>query len=134
MSKPSATAAGGSEWPDVVRRTQVSCGRDTGLRAPTARTPGPILGDAAIAHLSIAELALNDTKHMLDFRAHLAEPVIAGTLAGRLPAAGFGLVLHRPEHARRLRGALLRVARVALVAIDRSVVIADQTVHQLRIV
>src|ERR1700730_5844585 len=35
------TAAGGSGWPGVVRRTQVSCGRDTGLRAPTARTPGP---------------------------------------------------------------------------------------------
>src|SRR4051812_18752365 len=43
----------------------------------------PILGDTAIAHLSIAELALHDTKHMLDFRAHLAEPIIAGTLAGR---------------------------------------------------
>jgi hypothetical protein len=25
----------------LVRRTQMSCGRDTGLRAPTARTPGP---------------------------------------------------------------------------------------------
>ena len=25
---------------------------------------GPVLGDAAIAHLSIAELALHDTKHM----------------------------------------------------------------------
>src|ERR1700704_2986605 len=63
-----------------------------------------------------------------------AEPMIAGTLAGRQPAPGFGLLLHRPEHARRLRGALLRVARVALVAIDRGVVIADQTVHQLGIV
>ena len=60
--------------------------------------------------------------------------MIAGTLAGCQPAAGFGLLLHRPEHARRLRGALLRVARVALVAIDRGVVIADQTVHHLRIV
>jgi hypothetical protein len=36
---------------------------------------------------------------MLDFRAHLAEPMIASTLAGRQPAAGFGLLLHRPEHA-----------------------------------
>ena len=44
-----------------------------------------ILGEAAIAHLAIAELALHDTKHMLDFRAHLAEPAIAGTLAGRQP-------------------------------------------------
>src|SRR4029079_10300059 len=79
---------------------------------------GPVLGDAAIAHLAIAELALNDTKHMLDFRAHLAEPVIAGTLASRQPAAGFGLLLHRPEHPRRLRAALLRIAGVALVAID----------------
>src|SRR5258705_13591030 len=92
------TAGGGTGWPGVVRRTQVSCGRDTGLRAPTARTPGPRSGDAAIAHLAIAELALHDTKHMLDFRAHLAEPVIAGTLAGRQPAAGSGLLLHRPEH------------------------------------
>src|SRR3954449_10341771 len=41
------------------------------------------------------------TKHMLDFRAHFAEPIIAGTLAGRQPAAGFGLLLHRPEHAGR---------------------------------
>src|SRR6478752_3698677 len=90
----------------------------------------PVLGDATIAHLPVAELALHDTKHMLDFRAHLAEPMIAGTLAGRQPAAGFGLLLHRPKHARRLRGALLRATRVALVAIDRGVVIADQTVHQ----
>jgi hypothetical protein len=43
---------------------------------------GPVLGDAAIAHLAIAELALQGTKHMLDICAHLAEPVIAGTLAG----------------------------------------------------
>src|SRR4051794_21506946 len=42
---------------------------------------GSVLGDATIAHLAIAELALHDTKHMLDFRAHLAEPMIAGTLA-----------------------------------------------------
>src|SRR4051794_40479125 len=56
---------------------------------------------------------------MLDFRAHLADPTIARTLAGRQPAAGFGLLLHRPEHARRLRRALLRVARVALVATAR---------------
>jgi hypothetical protein len=54
---------------------------------------GPVLGDAAIAHLAIAELALNDTKHMLDFRAHLAEAMIASTLAGRQRAAGFGLLL-----------------------------------------
>ena len=53
---------------------------------------GSVLGDATIAHLAIAELALHDTKHMLDFRAHLAEPMIAGTLAGRQPAAGFGLL------------------------------------------
>jgi hypothetical protein len=59
--------------------------------------------------------------------------MIAGTLAGRQPAAGFCLLLHRPEHARRLRSALLRIAGVALVAIDRGV-IADQTVHPLRIV
>src|SRR3954452_4920878 len=71
---------------------------------------------------------------MFDFRAHLAEAMVAGPLAGRQPAAGFGLLLHRPEHARRLRRALLRVARVALVAIDCGVVIADQTVHHLRIV
>src|SRR3954453_3234527 len=47
---------------------------------------GPVLGDAAITHLAIAELALNDAKHMLDSRAHLAEPVIAGTLASRRTA------------------------------------------------
>src|SRR4051794_28470724 len=40
--------------------------------------------------------------HVLDFRAHLAEPIIAGTLAGRQPAAGFGLLLHRPEHGNKL--------------------------------
>src|SRR4051812_42274689 len=71
---------------------------------------------------------------MLDFRAHVAEPVIAGTLADRQPAARSGLFLHRPEHARRLRGALLRIVGVALVAIHRGVVFADQTVHHLRIV
>src|SRR5215203_3496396 len=95
---------------------------------------GPVLGDAAITHLAIAELALNDAKHMLDSRAHLAEPVIAGTLASRQPAAGFGYLLHRPEHPRCLRGALLRIVGVALVAIDGGVVFADQTVHHLRIV
>src|SRR4051812_15264709 len=94
----------------------------------------PVLGDAAITHLAIAELAFNDAKHMLDSRAHLAEPVIAGTLASRQPAAGFGFLLHRPEHPRRLRGALLRIVGVALVAIDCGVVFADQTVHHLRIV
>src|SRR4029077_3920358 len=52
---------------------------------------GSVLGDATIAHLAIAELALHDTKHVLDFRAHFAQPMIAGTLAGRQPAAGFGL-------------------------------------------
>ena len=49
---------------------------------------GSVLGDATIAHLPVAELALHDTKHMLDFRAHLADPMIARTLAGRQPAAG----------------------------------------------
>src|SRR3977135_4392939 len=38
----------------------------------------PVLGDAAIAHLAIAELALNDAKHMLDSRAHLpgSRPIV----------------------------------------------------------
>src|SRR3954468_545324 len=89
---------------------------------------GSVLGDPRMAHLSMPDLPPHDTKHMLDLRAHLAEPMIAGTLAGRPPAAGFGLLLHRPKHARRLRGALLRAIRVALVAIDRGVFIADQTV------
>src|SRR5262249_34664804 len=44
-----------------------------------------ILGEAAIAYLAIAELAFDDPEHVLDFRTHLAEPAIAGTLLG--PAA-----------------------------------------------
>src|SRR4051812_16917586 len=42
----------------VVRRPQMSCGQDAGLRAPTARAPEPRSCNAAITHLAIAELAL----------------------------------------------------------------------------
>src|SRR5436309_3506181 len=71
---------------------------------------------------------------MLDFGAHLAEPVIAGTLPDRQPASGGGLLLHRPEHAGRFGCALPGAAGVALVTIHRAVVMADQAVHHLRLV
>ena len=43
------------------------------LRAPQREHLGPV---------AIAELALNDTKHMLDFRAHLAQLMIEGAAGG----------------------------------------------------
>src|SRR3954469_15517176 len=124
----------GSGWPGSSGGRKCPAGEIQVCERQQREHLSPVLGDAAIAHLAIAELALNDAKHMLDSCAHLAEPVIAGTLASRQPAAGFGFLLHRPEHPRRLRGALLRIVGVALVAIHRGVVFADQTVHHLRIV
>ena len=80
---------------------------------------------------SIAEVALNDTKHMLDFRAHFAEPIHAGE-----PSA-CRRVWPSPSPPRAPpppRSALLRIAGVAPVAIDRGVVIADQTACTLPLV
>src|SRR5262249_48656755 len=93
-----------------------------------------ILGEAAVAYLAIAELAFDDPEHVLDFRTHLAEPAIAGTLLGRQPGSGRGPFLPRPQHACRFGRPLLGAAGVALVAINRGVVSADQTVHHLCIV
>src|SRR3954469_19087115 len=93
-----------------------------------------VLGETAIAHLAIAELALYDPEHMLDLRSRAAEPSIAGTLPDCQPVSRRGLFLHRPKHARRLGSALPGTAGVALVAIHRRVVIPDQTVHHPRIV
>ena len=38
---------------------------------------------------------------MLDLRAHLAKPAIAGALPGRQSASGHGFFFHRPQHTRR---------------------------------
>ena len=55
-----------------------------------------ILGEAAIAYLAIAELAFDDPEHVLDFRTHLAEPAIAGTLlaVSRCPGVAFSFTAH----------------------------------------
>src|SRR4051794_22563741 len=93
-----------------------------------------VLGETAIAHLAIAELALYNPEHMLDLRPRAAEPSIAGTLPDCQPLSRRGLFLHRPKHARSLGSALPGTAGVALIAIHRGVVIPDQTVHHRRIV
>jgi hypothetical protein len=62
-----------------------------------------VLDDAAIAHLAVAELAFHDA---LDFRAHLAEPVIAGTLLDRQLASRLRLLLRCPLDAGLLGRAL----------------------------
>src|SRR4051812_13498208 len=80
-----------------------------------------VLGETAIAHLAIAELALYDPEHMLDLRSRAAEPSIAGTLPDCQPVSRRGLFFHRPKHARRLGSALPGTAGVALVAIHRRV-------------
>ena len=85
-----------------------------------------VLGNAAIAHLAIAELAFEHAEDVLDLGAHLAEAAIAGALTLRELAARFCLLLHRPEHTGFLSSPLLLVARVAFVTVDRSVVFADQ--------
>ena len=41
--------------------------------ANSENTCAPFLARPAIAHLAIAEVAFNDTKHMLHFRTHLPE-------------------------------------------------------------
>src|SRR5258705_8624658 len=92
------TTAGGSGWPGGRKCPE---GEIQVCERQQREHLGSVLGDATIAHLAIAELALHDTKHMLDFRAHLAEPMIASTLAGRHPAPGFGLLPHRPKPASR---------------------------------
>jgi len=62
----------------------VSCGRDTQVceRQQREHLGGPVLSDAAIAHLSIAELALHDTKYMLNFRAHPCQTDDCGHAGG----------------------------------------------------
>jgi hypothetical protein len=59
--------------------------------------------------------------------------MIAGSWRAVSLPPGFGPLLQRPEHASRLRGALLRVARLALVAIDCGVVISVYQLHIVRI-
>jgi hypothetical protein len=76
-----------------------------------------ILGDAAIAHLAIAELALQDTEHVLRFGAHFAEAAIARLLSLAELAPWLGLLLDRLQNARGFCRAPLLVARVALVAV-----------------
>ena len=86
-----------------------------------------------VVTLNEAKARLHETNHMLDFRAQLAEPMIAGTLAGRQPAAGFGVLFHRPRaRPPPPRRASSRHSRRPC-RVDRGVVFADQTVHQLRI-
>src|SRR2546423_1155609 len=88
-----------------------------------------IPGDAAIAHLAIAELALHDTEHVLHFGAHFAEAAIAHLLSLAELTPRLRLLLDRPQHAGVFGRALLLVAGVALVAVDRAVVLADQASH-----
>src|SRR5229473_5338307 len=78
-----------------------------------------ILGDPAIAHLAIAELALHDTEDVLHFGAHFAKAAIARLLSLAELAPRLRLLLDRPQNARGFCRALLLVARVALVAVDR---------------
>jgi hypothetical protein len=42
-----------------------------------------VLCEAAITHLAEAKLAFQNTEHVFDLRAHLAEPAIAGALTDR---------------------------------------------------
>src|SRR6185295_10964423 len=93
-----------------------------------------IFGDAAIAHLAITELALHDTEHVLHFGAHFAEAAIARLLSLAELAPRLRLLLDRPQHARVCGRALLLGADVALVAVDRAVVLADQAIHHLGVV
>src|SRR3977135_2928197 len=74
-----------------------------------------IFGDAAIAHLAIAELALHDTEHVLHFSAHFAEAAIARLLSLAELTPRLCLLLDRPQHAGVFGRALLLVAGVTLV-------------------
>src|SRR5262245_21680275 len=109
--------ARGAVWPPPA-----SCGRkpmagevQIGERQGRERLCG-ILGNAAIAHLAIAELAFHDAEDVLDLRAHAAEAAIAGTLPGGQLAPRLRLLLHRPLDAGLLGGLLARIAGIALVA------------------
>src|SRR6185503_18741958 len=84
-----------------------------------------VLGDAAIAHLAISELALEHSEDVFDLGTHLAEAAIAGALTLGEVAARLCLLFHAPEHTGLLRRTLLCIAGIALVAIDRRVVLAD---------
>ena len=63
-----------------------------------------ILGDAAIANLAIAELALHDTEHVLHFGAYFAEAAIARLLSLGKLAPGFDLLLEALDVARSMPG------------------------------
>src|SRR5262245_32319594 len=66
--------------PSGVMRTQASCGPGTDWRALKARTPALRSWRCRDSALAGAELAFHDAEDVLDLRAHLAEPAIAGTL------------------------------------------------------
>src|SRR4029079_6489667 len=108
--------------PSLFCRPFLSCGRkpatgeiQVGEREQRGHLRA-VLGDAALADLAVAELAFDDTEHVLDLRTHLAETAVLCALPLGQIAAWLRLLFNRPHRAGRVRRALLLVTRVALVA------------------
>src|SRR5262249_42257904 len=132
--RPERTASEAISAPSASRGRKSPAGEiDIGEREQREHLCA-VLGDAAIAHLAIAELAFDDAEDVLDLGADFAEPAIARPLPSGELAPRLGLLLDRPQNARGFCRALPLVAGVALVAVDRRVVLADQMVHYLGIV
>src|SRR6185295_18248959 len=126
VGRDSAAVSGlsGRHFPSSRRKTAAGeeeigeCEQGEYLRA--------VLDQPAVANLAIAELALQHAKDVLDLGAHRAETTIAGALTLREIAARLRLFLHAPQRAGGLRRALLRIARVAFVAVHGRVILADE--------
>lgn len=84
-----------------------------------------------IANLAIAELAFDDTEHVLDFGPHGAVFLVAPLLRGRQNPPRFAFVFHRPCGTSRPGCPFALVADVALVAEYDRVDRADQIIGQL---
>src|ERR1700754_2455284 len=128
LSKPVAHSDAQERMAWVVRRTQMSCGRDTGLRAPIARTPGPRSWRCRDSAPCDSRTGTSPHETHARFSPAPCRSYDCGHAGGPSACRRVWPSPHRPEHTGRLGGALLRVARVALVAIDCGVVIADQAV------
>jgi hypothetical protein len=77
-------------------------------------------------NLAIAEVALQNSKHVLDPSRDHAEPAFPYLLALGEVAIRLGFLPHRQQHARRFGRTSLFVAGVALVAMDRPIILVDQ--------
>jgi hypothetical protein len=93
-----------------------------------------VFGDAAIANLTITELAFEDAEDMLNLGADSAMAPVALPLRRRQLPAWFALHFDGPVNTCGAVGAFLFLVDLALVGEHRPVIIADEIVHHLGVV